>query len=64
MGDIPPGTYHVVAYAPSGLEAGFGPGTSLQDVIVEPGEVTTGINLNDWAPSGTYPAEPAGINYP
>jgi hypothetical protein len=62
--DIPAGRYQVVAYAPSGLEAGYASGTSLRTVVVQGGQTTSGINLSDWYPGGTYRAKPGGINYP
>jgi hypothetical protein len=62
--DIPAGRYQVVAYAPSGLEAGYASGTSLRTVVVQGGQTTSGIDLSDWYPGGTYRAKPGGINYP
>ena len=62
--DIPPGRYQVVAYAPSGQQAGYASGTSLLTVTVQPGQTTTGIALSDWRPSGTFRARPGGISYP
>lgn len=58
--DIPPGRYQVVGYGP-GLEASYADGGA---VTVNPGQTTTGIDLTDWRPAGTYRAKPGGINYP
>ena len=69
--NLPPGTYHVVAYFPQlSLGGGYSqavpcglsvdcPDHSLIDVEVKPGEVTAGINPGDWyAPEGTFPPMP------
>ncbi|OGO10531.1 MAG: hypothetical protein A2Z66_06850 [Chloroflexi bacterium RBG_13_66_10] len=61
---IPAGRYQVVAYAPSGLEAGYATGTSLRTIVVEGGQTASGINLTDWRPAGTFTAKPGGISYP
>jgi hypothetical protein len=59
--DIPPGRYQVVAYAPDGRQAAYANGGT---VTVQPGQTTSGIDLGDWRPAGTYRAKPGGINYP
>ncbi len=64
IADIPPGRYQVVAYAPNGQEAAYASGTSAKTVTVNPGAATTGINLSDWRPAGTFQARPGEINYP
>ncbi|HEX8991510.1 MAG TPA: hypothetical protein VF784_07505 [Anaerolineales bacterium] len=76
LDNLPPGTYHVVAYVIQGV--GFpagGPGGysqavpcglqatcndhNLIDVVVTPGQVTTGVNPNDYyAPAGAFPPSP------
>ncbi len=67
--DLPPGRYHVVAYL-YGQDAGAaythydittGTGDhSLVEVIVRPGQTTTGVDLVDWfVPEGTLPPNPA-----
>jgi hypothetical protein len=61
---IPAGRYQVVAYAPSGLEAGYADGTTLRTVVVEGGQTVSGISLTEWLPAGTFRAKPGGINYP
>jgi hypothetical protein len=61
---IPAGRYQVVAYAPSGQEAGYADGTTLRTIVVEGGQTVSGINLTDWRPAGTFRAKPGGINYP
>lgn len=50
----------MVGYGP-GLEASYADGRA---VTVNPGQTTTGIDLTDWRPAGTYRAKPGGINYP
>jgi hypothetical protein len=73
---VPVGNYHVVAYAGGGLAGGYTAAVpcgltagctdhSLLTVHVGSNEQVTGINATDWyAPQGTFPAKPAGINYP
>ncbi len=66
--DLPPGRYHVVAYV-YGEDYGGGYTAdvvynngdhSLLEVVVRPGQTTTGINLYDWyAPEGAFPPNPA-----
>ena len=67
--NLPPGTYHVVAYYQT-LSAGYSQAVpcglsvnctdhSLIDVIVVTGSVTMDVNPTDWyAPAGTFPAKP------
>ena len=67
--NLPPGTYHVVAYYQT-LSAGYSQAVpcglsvnctnhSLIDVIVVAGSVTMDVNPTDWyAPAGTFPAKP------
>ncbi|HEY2981938.1 MAG TPA: hypothetical protein VGJ22_12205 [Anaerolineales bacterium] len=75
--NLPPATYHVVAYSiggngfPSGLAGGYSQAVpcglsaactdhSLIDVSVLAGQVSGGVNPQDWyAPEGTYPPMPA-----
>ena len=59
--DLPPGTYHVVAYDARGNAGGYADATShnLSDVIVKAGEKTSGADITDWyAPPGTFLADP------
>jgi hypothetical protein len=74
--NIPPGTYHVVAYSlpGNGFTGGITGGYSqmvpcgltssckdhtLIDVVVTSGELTTGVDPNDYyAPAGTFPPDP------
>jgi hypothetical protein len=58
--ELPPGTYNVVAYDPEGRAGGYASDNhNLLDVIVEPGEVVEGVNINDWnIPAGAYPPDP------
>lgn len=58
--DLLPGSYHVVAYDAFGNAGGHAAGNHiLIDVIVEPGTVSEGANINDWkAPPGTFPPDP------
>jgi hypothetical protein len=58
--DLPPGTYHVVAYDARGNAGGYADANhELINVIVKGGEKTTGIDITDWyAPAGTFPADP------
>jgi hypothetical protein len=60
INDLLPGTYHVVAYDGFGNAGGHTAGNHiLIDVIVEPGKVSEGANINDWkAPPGTFPPDP------
>jgi hypothetical protein len=74
--NIPAGRYHVVAYGSGDLAGGYTAAVpcgltaacsdhSLLTIQVLPGETTQGVNPGDWyAPSGTFPPKPGGINYP
>lgn len=71
ISDIDPGSYYVVAYAknnensgsytkavPCGLSVECTDHTMI-DVIVNPGETASGVEIRDWyAPSGTFPKKP------
>jgi len=66
--ELPPGRYHVVAYLyGEDLAGGYTADVvyhngdhSLLEVLVRPGETTTGIDPVDWyAPPGTFPPNPA-----
>jgi hypothetical protein len=58
--ELPPGIYNVVAYDPEGRGGGYtGDNHNLQDVVVEPGKVAEGVNIDDWnIPAGAYPPDP------
>jgi hypothetical protein len=58
--ELPPGTYHVVAYDPEGKAGGYaGPNHVLIDVPVESGATSAEININDWtAPRDVFPPDP------
>jgi hypothetical protein len=69
--NLTPGSYHVVAYLMDGsLSAGYSQAVpcglsvnctdhSLIDVVVNGGQVTSGVNPSDWyAPPGSFPAKP------
>ncbi len=76
LDNIPPGTYHVVAYVipgagfPAGVPGGYSQAVpcglqstcadhSLIDVVVTAGQVTGGVNPNDYyAPAGAFPPSP------
>jgi hypothetical protein len=71
IANLPPGTYHVVAYLVDGdLSAGYTHAVpcglsvecndhSLIDVPVAPGQDTGGIDPADWyAPDGAFPSNP------
>jgi hypothetical protein len=56
LADLPPGTYHVVAYADSGQAGGYADAAhNLIDIVVKAGQ-TVNIEINDWA--GSFPANP------
>jgi hypothetical protein len=57
---LPPGSYQVIGYDPDGNAGGHADaGHDLIDVTVKAGEVTAGIDLNDWhAPPGAFPPDP------
>jgi hypothetical protein len=71
LDNLPPGNYHVVAYlVGGGLSAGYSQAVpcgltvactdhSLISVSVSGGQVTQGVNPQDWyAPEGSFPAYP------
>ncbi len=60
ISDLPPGTYHVVAYDARGNAGGYADAShNLIDVIVKAGEKISGADITDWyAPSGTFPSDP------
>jgi hypothetical protein len=60
LAELPPGTYHVVAYTDDGQAAGHASSNhTLIDVLVKPGETTQGIDINDWdAPADSFPDDP------
>jgi hypothetical protein len=54
--ELPPGTYHVVAYTDGGKAGGYADsGHNLIDVVVKPGE-NVYIVVNDW--EGDFPSSP------
>ena len=54
--DLPPGTYHVVAYAANGQAGGYADAShQLIDITVKSGQ-TASVEINDW--EGSYPANP------
>jgi hypothetical protein len=57
---LPPGSYQVVGYDPDGNAGGHADADhNLIEVNVKSGEVTSGIDLNDWhAPPGAFPPDP------
>jgi hypothetical protein len=57
---LPPGNYQVVGYDPDGNPGGHADDShSLIDVSVKAGEVTNGVDLDDWhAPPGAFPPDP------
>ncbi|MBL6965639.1 MAG: hypothetical protein ISR60_03705 [Anaerolineales bacterium] len=59
---LPPGKYHIAAYAKDGLNGFYMPGGAMVIVIVNAGETTEGIDLSQWfaAGSGPYPNDPVG----
>jgi hypothetical protein len=60
INELLPGTYNIVAYDALGNSGGHAAGNhDLIDILVEPGKVFEGANINDWtAPPGTYPPDP------
>jgi hypothetical protein len=60
ISELPPGTYHVVAYDARGNAGGYADSShNLINVIVKAGEKTSGADITDWyAPSGTFPPDP------
>jgi hypothetical protein len=59
INELPPGTYHVVAYEDNGNAGAYADANhNLLDVLVKPGE-TSGADITDWsAPPGTFPEDP------
>jgi hypothetical protein len=59
ISNLPPGTYHVVAYQQDGRAGGYADGAhSLIPVVVKAGE-TSSASITDWnAPSGAFPPDP------
>jgi hypothetical protein len=57
---LPPGSYQVAGYDPDGNPGGHADAShNLIDVSVKAGEVTSGVDLNDWhAPPGDFPPDP------
>jgi hypothetical protein len=57
---LPPGSYQVAGYDPDGNPGGHADAShNLIDVSVKAGEVTSGVDLNDWhAPPGNFPPDP------
>jgi hypothetical protein len=57
---LPPGEYQVVGYDPDGNAGGHADAShNLINVTVKAGEVTGGVDLNDWnAPPGAFPPDP------
>lgn len=73
--ELPPGVYHVVAYAfdraggySRAVACGLGVSCTdhaLVDVVVRAGAVTAGVDPVDWyAPQGSFPARPAEVALP
>ena len=60
INNLPPGSYHVVAYDPQGRAGGHATGNhELIDVLVKAGELSEGADITDWsAPEGTFPTDP------
>jgi len=58
--ELPPGDYQVVAYASDGQVSGYMDGSrELIPLTVEAGEVTSGVDINDWSASPeSYPPDP------
>jgi hypothetical protein len=56
LADLPPGTYHVVAYADNGQAGGYADSAhSLINIVVKAGQ-TVNIEINDW--EGSFPSNP------
>ena len=56
LADLPPGIYHVVAYADNGQAGGYADSAhDLIDIVLKAGQ-TAIIEINDW--EGSYPANP------
>ena len=60
INNLPPGSYHVVAYDPQGRAGGHATdGHQLIDVTVKAGELTEGADITDWnAPPDAFPSDP------
>lgn len=58
--ELPPGTYHLVAYDSEGRAGGYADSHhDLIDVNVTSGETTGEVNINDWdAPRTAFPPDP------
>jgi len=56
LADLPPGIYHVVAYADNGQAGGYADSAHiLIDIVVKAGQ-TANIEINDW--EGSFPSNP------
>jgi hypothetical protein len=56
MVDLPPGIYHVVAYADNGQAGGYADSShNLIDIVLKAGQ-TVNIQVSDW--EGSYPSNP------
>lgn len=60
LDELPPGTYHVVAYDSDGNSGGHADANhNLITITIKAGEKVSGVDTNDWnAPSGTFPPNP------
>jgi hypothetical protein len=60
INELPPGSYHLVAYDEQGRTGGHtDAGHNLIEVLVKVGKTTDGVNINDWnAPPGALPPDP------
>lgn len=60
LSQLPPGSYHVVAYDADGRAGGHAGGNhALNEVVVESGKTTDRVDVTDWeAPSGAFPEDP------
>ncbi len=59
--NLPPGTYHVIAYNQAGLPGAYANATNHAplDVVVMAGQTTSGADISDWyAPAGVFPSDP------
>lgn len=59
INELPSGIYHIVAYDTLGKAGGHADNNHvLIPVTVKPGEVISGVNINDWdAPPGAFPPD-------
>jgi uncharacterized protein YceK len=56
LADLPPGTYHVVAYADNGQAGGYADSAhNLINIVVKAGQ-TVIVEINDW--EGSFPSNP------